>query len=500
MQIGRIEIFTDAKVIDATNIIEILKDAYAKHQQNINKYEYLLKYEAGEQPLQRSKTYRSDINCECVDNIANEVTEFNLGYKWSNPITLVQRGSDENKSALITKLNTFYEAQNIRAKQQQLGRYVEIGGIGYTYVDKADANSDSPFIVESLDPRFTFVVRSSYYIDHRVMLGVTYRLGQDGNRYFTCFTKDRRYEIQNVYDVLNGKKRDTKGRWEEADRSGEANPLGMIPIVEWFRAYDRMGCFERQTSEMDNLNLLISDFTNDVEQNTQAVWHGNDIEMPKEIIKREDGTVEEKTKNPTSNQWLITQTTADGKTPFIKPLAVEYDYSGMLKNIITRRELILQKCNVPQRNSTSGGSSGVAMDSASGWSAAESAAAKQQNIMESSKMEEVRVVLKAIALSEYANEFSELSIMDLQANVKRQKTYELTVKANAITTLLAHGFSLEDAISVAPLFEDPAQTIERSKEGVKKYQESTVFGTNQDEGRPFPDLSDEANNSPNIGA
>lgn len=43
-----------------------------------------------------------------------------------------------------------------------------------------------------------------------------------------------------------------------------------------------MGCFEQQISEMDNLNLLISDFTNDVEQNTQAVWHTNDVDFPVE--------------------------------------------------------------------------------------------------------------------------------------------------------------------------------------------------------------------------
>lgn len=53
-----------------------------------------------------------------------------------------------------------------------------------------------------------------------------------------------------------------------------------------------MGCFERQISEMDNLNLLISDFTNDVEQNTQAVWHTNDVDFPveQETTVDKDGT------------------------------------------------------------------------------------------------------------------------------------------------------------------------------------------------------------------
>ena len=501
--IGRIEIFTDVPQIDERNIIGVLRNAFALHQQNVTKYNFLLDYEAGVQPLKRKKKYRSEINCQCVDNIANEVTEFNLGFKWGHPITLVQRGDDDKVANLIKRVNNYYEDQEIRAKQQQLGRFVEICGVGYTYVDTN--NEDTPFLVETLDPRFTFVVRSSYHIDKRVMLGVTYRQAENGNKYFTCFTKDTRFEIENINNVLNGdaRKLETAEQWNEADRSGEKNPLGVVPIVEWIRSYDRMGCFERQISEMDNLNLLISDFTNDVEQNTQCVWHANDTEFPTVVTEDENGNKTETTKSPQSGQWLVTQTTMDGKTPFVKPLAVDYDYSGMLNNIVTRRSLILQKCNVPQRNDNSGGSTGVAMSDATGWSAAESSASKQQNIMESCKMQEVAIVLKAIKLSSVdgAGELNVLKKSDIQPSIKRQKTYELTVKTNAICALLAHGFALEDSISVAPLFEDPAQTIVRSREGVRKYQE-TIFREDEqasDEKRPFADLSDQENNSPMIG-
>ena len=188
MQIGRKEIFTDAREINAKNIIEILKKAVSEHEQNRDRIDFLLKYDAGEQPIARKKTYRSDIDCECVDNVANEITEFNLGFKWAFPITLVQRGQDENKSGKISKLNHFYESQNIKSKTQKLGRFVEICGIGYTFVDVAPKGHVSPFVIEALDPRFAFVVRSNYYIDRRIMLGVVYRQDSEGNRYFTCYT------------------------------------------------------------------------------------------------------------------------------------------------------------------------------------------------------------------------------------------------------------------------------------------------------------------------
>ena len=498
MQFGRIELFTDVREVNQKNIIKVLRKAFSEHKNNVAMYDFLLDYEAGNQPLTREKKYRPDIDCCCVDNVANEVTEFNLGFKWGYPITLVQRSKDDSKINAVAKLNDCYELQNIKAKTQKLGRFVEICGVGYTYIDTIPRDKDCPFAVETLDPRFTFVVRSNAYIDKRIVLGVTYRTTKGGN-FFTCFTPTTRYEIKNIYEVVNGKAINTKGKWEEANRSGEKNPLGVVPIIEWYRSYDRMGCFERQISEMDNLNLLISDFTNSVEHNINSVWHTNDVEFPTEVVVNEDGSKTEVTRKPKSTEWVQTFTSQDGKTPFIKPLALDFDYDGMLKNIITRRSLILQKCNVPQRNDNSGGSTGIAMSDATGWSSAESAACKQQNIMESCKMEEIKIVLRAIGLSVVENELKSLNFSDIQPNIKRQKTYELTVKTNAITTLLKHGFSLEDAITVAPLFEDPAQTMLRSGDGVKKYQENQIFKSEkQEEKRPFADYSDQVENSPNI--
>jgi hypothetical protein len=254
---------------------------------------------------------------------------------------------------------------------------------------------------------------------------------------------------------------------------------------------------------MNNLNLLVSDFSNDVEQNTQAIWHGNDIDFPTEIIKNEDGTVTERVKKPGTNEWVITGTTSDGKTPFIKALAVDYDYQGMLNNITTRRALILQKCNVPQRNDNSGGSTGIAMDSATGWSAAETEAQKLQNIMETCKMNEVKAVLRAIKKCPYVPSDSpllKLKAKDVQPNIKRSKTYELVTKCNSLTTLLSHGFDLQDATQAIPLFEDNTQVIERSGSGVKKYQDAHVFGTTKEKikDKVASDNSDQTSNSPFI--
>lgn len=516
MSIGRIEIFTDEPEITSKNVIPVLRNALPKQLINANKCTYLLRYEAGEQPIKRVKKYRPDIDVRAVDNVANEVTEFKLGFNWL-PMTLVQRGERDsgktNESLSISLLNECYEAEEIKTKTQQLARFVEITGIGFTYIDinTEYQDGDSYFTLNVLDPRYAFVVRSNYYPDHRVVLGVSYREDDMGNRHFTCFTKRQRFEISGSMKITNGKiEKDKKGEpvteWIENEKSGEMNPLGEIPIVEWIRSYDRKGCFERQIPEMDNLNLLISDFSNDVDQNTQAIFHTNDIEFP----KGNDGEEQ----HPKTNDWVSTFTTQDGKTPFIKPIAISYDYQGMLNNILTKRALILQKCDVPQRSDNSGGSTGLGMDSANGYKAAEIAFNKQQSIMESCKMREVRVALQAIKKNPYIesdNPMLTLRSIDLQASIKRQRDAELTTKVNFFATAVSHGINGLHALRAMNVFEDVNQTWEDSREMIEAYQKSIIEKGNTnnkavggqgenapDADRMQQDYSDQKENSPEI--
>lgn len=520
MQIGRKELFTDYPEVTYENIIPILRDVFPNHQENANRINFLLEYDTGNQPITRVKKYRPDIDCKCVDNVANEVSKFHISFKWGNPITFVQRGErdsgTENEPMSVCLLNECYESEEIRKKTQKLSRFVEIGGIGYTYVDvNTDyEDGDSFFKIEALDPRTTFIVRSSYYFDQRIMIGVTYRTDKHGNKHFTCFTKDLRFEILNLTEITNGKEVNVKNPWKHKERSGEENPIHAIPIIEWFRSYDRMGCFERQISEMDNLNLLISDFTNDVEQNTQALWHSNDVEFPKETVKNEDGTETEVVRKPKSGEWMQTFTPQDGKTPIVEALSINYDYDGMLNNITTRRALILQKCNVPSRSDNSGGSTGIAMDSAVGWDAAEIEANQQQNIMESCKMEEVKVVLKAIRLSPDVSSDSpllKLRYTDVQPSIKRQKNFELTTKINFFATAVSHGIYGLHALKAMNAFEDVAQVWEDSRSLIEAYQRSVfnksetsnnAVGADGEEkpnsDRLLADESDQTENSPNL--
>ena len=519
MQIGRYELLTDEPVITYENIIPILQQVFPLHQSNAMRIGFLLDYEAGKQPLPRTKTYRSDIDVKCVDNVANDIATFHIGYKWGIPITIVQKrekdsGNDKEVDA-ISLLNEQYELQGIRKKTQQLARFVEICGIGYTFVDvNSDyKDGDSYFNIEALDPRTTFVVRSNYYYDKRVMIGVTFRTDNKGNHHFTCFTKDERFEILNLTKITNGKKVKQEENWQHGERSGEENPLHINPIIEWIRDYDRMGCFERQIEDMDCLNLIESDICNATEEAVQSIWHCNDVEFPVEIIENKDGTKTERVRKPKNNEWMQTFTSADGKTPFVTPLSSNFDYEGNLNYAVTKRALILQKANVPARGSSGGGNTGLGLEAANGAKNAEAVGGKQQNVTERCNRVEIKAVLSALKASshiEQSNPMLKLRLKDVQPNIKRNKAYEMSTKANCFSTLVSHGVNGYHALKVVNMFDDVNQVYADSKELIEKYQSSIFDKTTSNsavggEGEKKPnadrtmqDVSDQISNSPNV--
>ena len=512
MQIGRRIIFTDVEKVTKSNVISILANAMSDFYANASDCDRLLQIEAGYMPLEREKTVRSDINVQTVDSVANEITEFKRAYHWGIPITLVQRGDidsgKEIETDAIALLNECYSAENLGKKQNVLGRFVEICGIGYTFIDiKTNwVDGESYFEYETLDPRFSFVVRSSRYPDHRVMLGVTFRIDSQGNKYFTAFSVDRRYEIL-CGKVMNGD--EEMEEWQNRSRSGEINPLGIIPIIEWERSPDRMGVFEREIPEMKRLNLIISDIGNDIDQETQMIWHSNDVEFPK--VLDAEGNPTNEVKKPKSNDWISTHTSRDGKTPFIKPLIAGYNYEGLLNNYKSTRSFILQRCYTPQRATATAGSSGTAMESANGWAAAEQVANAQQLLMESSKMEEVKVAIQAIKRNPHVpadSPLMKLRYMDVKPNVMRNKTYELSTKINAFATGVSHGIAPQHMIKVVNMFDDPNQVVEDSKPYMERYLKSIYDRQNEavggegeaapDSGKTMEDKSDQIDNSPLI--
>lgn len=498
---GRRRIYSDVDKITEENIFEVLQKAMIVHMQNSNEMVFLMRYEKGIQPLVRKKTIRKEVDIRVQDNLASQITEFKLGYVWGQPITYVQRGnkdfrkSTDNQNNLqddgISMLNELNDSEYAFSKDQELGRYVEINGIGYQFVDiKKSYDGLAPFDLVTLNPLFTFCIYRNSALQEK-LAGVTFRRTEDGTTYYTVFTPDRRYEIRDMREVINGDK--SKEPWSFMQRSGEKNPFKKIPIVEFNRATDRTGCFERQISDMNALNVEVSDFANSVAQTTQEVFFGTGFELPK------DGSG--KTQSPVGGQWIVAKQTGNGGTPTLKAISSTFDYQGVQENIVSKRNTILQKAYVPIQTDPGGGSTGSAMNMSSGWSAAENSACKEEQILRRGKAEIVELEMIAIKSTNdipFDSPLRSLEFSDIKPKFIRNKTYDLATKVNSMVAMIKAGVNGRVAMEQVDLFPDVAQAWADSKKTIEEFQKSLIQKSipQTESKREMPDLSDQTGNSP----
>lgn len=488
--IGRAKIFTDQKEITRDNVLSVLKKAYAKHRINACDMQCLIDYEAGIQPLPYQKVIRPDININTTDNMANYVTEFWKGYFWGAPPIYTQRGNKEHHntdedvdSSGISALNEMMlNGLCIGRERQKLADFVEKTGIGHVIVNpKKNWNDEvtkgAYAEAFTLDSRYAFCV---YYagVGQRKVMGVTYAK-ISGKLYFTVFTEHARYEISG----------------DKVEK--HINLLGMIPIVEYERAVDRTGRFERQISLMDNLNSMVSNFANDVAQKTQEIWWGNDIKFPED----ENGNPIK----PQSGQWLLTYTGGEGNNPKIEPMSSTFDSSPTLTAIDDTRNEILKKCFVPmQYSSEGGGSTGIASSLSAGWDAAAVDAMREEQLVCGADRELLVLLIKAISLSDQKelpedDPLRNIHSSDIDIKYTRRQNWDLATKANAFATLVSHGVNGRHALKVANMFEDVEQVYIDSKDGIDEYQKKTYGETDTSEGnRLMQDSSDQSSQSPSI--
>ena len=284
-----------------------------------------------------------------------------------------------------------------------------------------------------------------------------------------------------------------KNEWSFMERNGEKNPFKKIPIVEFNRSTDRTGCFERQISDMNALNVEVSDFANSVAQTTQEVYFGVGFELP----PGEDGKVQA----PVGGQWILARNTGNGGTPTLKAISSTFDYQGVQENIVSKRNTILQKAYVPIQTDPGGGSTGSAMNMSSGWSAAENSACKEEQILRRGKAEIVELEMIAIKSTNdipFDSPLRSLEFSDIKPKFIRNKTYDLATKVNSMVAMIKAGVNGRVAMEQVDLFPDVAQAWADSKKTIEEYQKSLIHKSEPQTGgkKAMPDLSDQTGNSP----
>ena len=444
---GRRQIFSDIVDINEENIEQVVRETLKIHLQNAAEIKYLLDYERGITPIRdREKKGREDVNHKINENHAAEIKTFKVGYVFSSPITLTQRGQEEGDAddQRVAALNEFLFEQGKTQKDKELAEYFTTCGLGYRMAlpKKFDDGADAPFDILVLHPLTTYVVYSND-VYRRPILGVSYVIKADGKWAIGAYTSTKYYELES--SGIGGNVTLIPGKTAK-------NGIGIIPIVEYRADDQRMGCFERVLDLMDGISYVESDRINSNDQYVNNILWADNVQ----ITKEQQDEVK-------SGGWLMTK--SDGSTKAnVQFLHQQLDQSNAQSLVDWLYDQILQITGTPAREKSSGGNTGQAIVLSNGWQIAETAAKNTEVVFKDSEYRFLNVILKILkADKNVPKELKTLKLSDIEIKFSRSNTDSLSVKVQALQGLLDAGIEPLTAIKTVGLFNDPQQVWVDSK-------------------------------------
>nr|DAZ74863.1 MAG TPA: Portal [Caudoviricetes sp.] len=367
---GRRIIKTSVTEITENNVIEVLNKALAVHDLNRSDIDYLWKYYKGEQPIRhRVKDVRPEICNKIVENRANEIVSFKVGYLCGEPIQYVSRNGGDEVVKAINTLNEYMFAEDKAAQDQELVEWQMICGTAFRLVlpDEVGEEDEAPFELYTLDPRDTFVVYSNE-IGNKPVMAVKYSKDDDEIFHYSIYTENRYFHVDG--DILNREKT-------------RPHALNMIPIFEYPANNARLGAFEIVLPLLDTINKVDSNRMDGVEQLVQAFIKFINCDISKEEYEEflQLGAIKVKS--------------VDGQTADVGVVTSELNQSQSqtLKEDIYNAVLTI--CGMPNRNGgTSTSDTGSAVLLRDGWSDAEARAKDSENVFKRSEKKMLKLVLR----------------------------------------------------------------------------------------------------------
>jgi len=489
MYIGRTKILCDESEITSGNVVQILTDALLDHQNNSAQCDFLYRYYRGDQPiLQRTKTIRKEICNKIVENRANEIVSFKTGYLCGEPLQYVSRGSTDVISGGIQKLNDFMLLNGKSALDKSLAEWMYICGVGVRMVQPnrvyagatvpkrlrkflgisvvGDAPQDeAPFETYTLDPRYSFVVYHSG-LGEPPLFGVKYITKQDKSTIYTVYTAAQQLTV-------------TMSEENDPIVAETANPLGVVPIIEYPLNNARLGAFEIVMPILDAINTVQSNRLDGVEQFIQSliIFYNCDIDDDVAVSLREAGLIKLKS---------IGEIKAE-----VKELAEQLDQSQTQTLTDYMYQTVLNIAGMPNRN---GGSStsdtGAATLIRDGWSAAEARAKDDEIMFKESERRFLKIVLRVLR----DTVGTPLGLVDIETKFTRRNYENIQTKAQVLTSMLSNDkVAPELAFTHCGMFSDPQDAYRQSKEYYEKVKSEQVTQTNpSDAKKPEPKAGDPA--------
>ena len=406
---GRRVITTDAAEITAANVVDVLKKAMDDHELNRADIEYLWKYFKGDQPiLSRVKTVRPEICNKIVENRANEIVSFKVGYLCGEPIQYVGRSNDTTVGESICVLNEYMFIVDKAALDREIVEWQMIAGTANRMVldnEAFDADSDeAPFEMYTLDPRDSFVVYSTD-VKRKRMMGVKYNTDEHGFKTYSVYTDKECFFIE-----------------DDQIKKTVPHGLGQVPIVEYPANNARLGSFEIVLPLLDAINNIESNRMDGIEQFIQS------------FMKFINCDIDEEKFQALKDMGAIKIKSADGQPADVDIVTSELDQS---QTQVTKEDLykaILSICGLPSMSdgNTSDSSNNGAVILKNGWQGAETRAKDSELMFKRSEKEILKLVLKLCdGLADL-----KVKLKDIDMKFTRRNYDNIQSKSQVLATML----------------------------------------------------------------
>ena len=437
---GRRMIFTSASRITQANVTKVVEQGYITHLLNRSEIEYLYNYYKGKQPsLYRKREVRDELTSHIVENRANEIVSFKVGYIAGKPIQYIASASGEGVSKEISDLNDAMRIAGKHTRDKELIEWQMICGTGFRYVvQEKNPLRTVPFRLYTLNPMNTFVIRRNDY-SQDVLCGVNYVTDDNGQVTFTVYTDEA------VYTFVKGSTKPVKAA---------RNAIGAIPIIEYPANNARLGCFEIVLSMLDAINDFDCARTEAVQQFVQSLLVLYNCQV-------DEGTTAEDIRAA----GMILLKSVDGNKADVKNLADQLDQS---QNQTLKDDLynsVLQIVGVPSQSSsgTSDSSNNGAVVLKNGWQGAETRATEFEAMFKLPEMEMLYVV-NAICSARKSGRYT-FNPETVEIKFTRRNYEDILSKSQTLVTMLGNDkIHPQKAYEASGLFVDTEEAYQMGME------------------------------------
>ena len=375
-----------------------------EHLCNQKKIDALWRLYLGIQDIEKKTRPFDQINNNKIsENHAYEFVEIKTALFDANNKQFSKKNTDSSDD--ITYLNRYLTDCEYYAKNVEADRFACAVGVGVTFAapnvsrvneEDYDPNTESPFVFDWLDPRFNFVVYSSFLGKEPLFCVNTQEVCNEYgsiSTIYTVWTPTVSFCLDDSYVLIDGSIK-------------AAYPIGCLPMLERSLNASRLGIIELVRDEFNFFNTLVSSAADSVVDNANAIIVFQDVDIDAADITTmlQAGAI----KIPPPTNYLASRDTKVYKIDLSFKIS---DVADFLDQSIVRAYAVAG-IPVPSSNTTSGGDTGQSSEIRSGWETASLRTKLETNTLIACDYRQLKLFL-AIAKATPGNKLDELSASEI---------------------------------------------------------------------------------------